>query len=341
MIKESQFAWSTPSSTGFTDDDLKKAVNEIKKNAKGIYKLAEDNIKKYQKELDKIAIDLEKGIKNKGITGQVINAIAAKPIITFIKSLVSLDPSEVVEQLVDNAIFNLYDVVDNFNLIPEGDRYLKMISNFYDWVQVFHDVKPFIEGKDRDPYHVIEAATDLLYALKELSIAGQMPSLDVFNASLMSAYLMSKVAAPVTRYYADPKSGLKILGIQPKSNKNKVTEYFEDYQKQVETEINQAIIEGKTKGPEILEKIGKIFPWVNSFSNKTDLSANEMYLMEHTRDIIIRKQKIYSTILRIFNTFKDGQRWPLVKAQLNWETLSQNDKTFVYQIIEQMKRTNL
>ncbi len=134
---------------------------------------------------------------------------------------------------------------------------------------------------------------------------------------------------------------MKLFGFEPEKDNTKITKYFEDYQNEVNKEINKAIIEGNTKVFEILNILGKKFAWVKSFSNKKDLTANEMYLMENTKDVIFNRLKIYNTILSTFKKFDYIQRWPIIKKQLNWETLSQNDKTFVYQIIEQLKRTNL
>ena len=331
----------TDSPTGYPDADLQKAVDDIKKNAKQIFEFAKVKISSYQKQLDKIAIQLEEGVDKKGLIGQGVNAVILRPIVNFLKSLVYLNPDQVAEQLSNNSIFNIYDILDNLNIVPEGNPHLQLISNFYDFVQVYTDMKPFIYKQETDPYSYIEAATDLLYALKESSIAGQIPSLDVFSVSLMSAYIFSKAGAPIARYLGNPKGGLKLFGFEPERDKTKITKYFEDYQNEVNKEIDKAIIEGNTKVIEILNIIGNKFPWVKSFSNKTKPTANEMYLMENTKDVIFSKLKIYNTILRTFKTFKNGQRWPIIKAQLNWDSLPQNDKIFVYQIIEQIKKTNL
>ena len=344
-VTEAQLATTTmrsitDSPTGSPDADLQKAINDIKKNAKQIFEHAKTKIASYQKQLDKIAISLEEGVDKKGFIGQGINAIVVRPIVTFLKSLVSLSPDEIAETLNNNSILNMYDILDNINAIPEGSPNLQTISNFYDWIQVYNDIKNLI-NKETDPYHYIEAATDLAYALKESTIAGQIPSLDVFNDSLMAAYFFSKAGAPIARYLGNPKGGLKIFGFEPERDKTKITKYFEDYQNEVNQEINKAIIEGNTKVIEILNIIGNKFPWVKSFSSKKNLSANEMYLMEHTKDVIFNKLKIYNTISRTFKTFKNGQRWPIIKAQLNWDSLSQQDKEFVNSLIENFKKTNL
>lgn len=331
----------TDSPTGSPDADLQKAINDIKKNAKQIFEFSKTKIASYQKELDKIAITLEKGVDKKGLVGQGINAVIVRPIVTLLKSLVSLSPDEVAETLNSNSIFNIYDILDNFNAIPEGSPYLQTISNFYDWIQVYNHIKNLINNNNVDPYHYIEAATDLSYALKESTIVGQIPSLDVLNSSLMSAYIFSKAGAPIARYLGNPKEGLKLFGFQPERDKTKITEYFEDYKNDVNKEINKAIIEGNTKVFEILNVLGKKFAWIKSFSNKKDLTANEMYLMENTKDVIFNRLKIYNTILRTFKTFKNGQRWPLIKAQLSWDSLSQQDKEFVNSLIENFKKTNL
>jgi hypothetical protein len=199
MKAEAQLAWSTPSSSA----DLKTAIDEIKKNAKQILEFAKSQITSYQKQLDKLAIAAEEYMKSKGFIGEFANAIAARPIINFLKSLVYLNPDQVAEQLSENPIFNIYDLLDNANIIPEGSPYLQTISNFYDWVQVYNDIKPFILKKETDPYHYIEAATDLIFALKESTIAGQIPSLDVLNTSLMSAYIFYKAGAPTATYLKD------------------------------------------------------------------------------------------------------------------------------------------
>jgi hypothetical protein len=344
-LSEAQLATTmrkiTDSPTGSPDADLQKAINDVKKNAKQIFELAKTKIASYQKELDKIAITLEEGVDKKGLIGQGINAVVVRPIVRFLKSLVTLNPDQVAEQLSENSIFNIYDLLDNANIIPEGSPYLQTISNFYDWVQVYNDIKPFLLKKETDPYSYIEAATDLSFALKESTIAGQIPSLDVLNTSLMSAYIFSKAGAPIARYLGNPKGGLKLFGFEPERDKTKITKYFEDYQNEVHQEINKAIIEGNTKVIEILNIIGNKFPWIKSFSSKTEPTANEMYLMENTKDVIFDKLKIYNTILRTFKTFKNGQRWPIIKAQLNWDSLSQQDKEFVNSLIENFKKTNL
>lgn len=331
----------TDSPTGSPDTDLIKALDDVKKNAKDIYNFAYKKIQNYQKELDKIATELEQGVKNKGFLGEGINAVVVRPIVKLIRSLVSLDPLLVVDQLNDNSIFNIYDILDNANVIPEGNTYLQTISNFYDWIQVVADLKPFVFGGEVDPYTYIEAATDLAYALKESTIAGQIPSLDVFQASLMSAYLMSKAGAPIARYLGNPKGGLKLFGFQPESDKTKITEFIDKHYADLNKEINNAIIAGNTKAYEILNSIGNKFPWVKTFSEKSNLNANEMYLMEHTRDIIINKLKIYNIVYRAFKTFKNGQKWGVIRAQVNWDTLSQNDKQFINALVENFKKTNL
>ncbi len=338
---QSQLAFSTPSSTGYLDSDLKKAIDDIKKNSKQILEFAKSQIASYQKQLDKMAIAAEESIDSKGLIAKGLNFFIGIPVIKFIKSLVYLNPDQVAEQLSENPIFNIYDLLDNANIIPEGSPFLLLISNFYDWVQVYNDIKPFIQKKETDPYNYIEAATDLLYALKESNIAGQIPSLDVLNASLMSAYIFSKAGAPAARYLGNPKGGLKLFGFEPKKDQTKITKYFEDYQNEVNKEINKAIIEGNTKVFEILKVLGEKFAWVKSFSNKKDLTANEMYLMENTKDVIFNRLKIYNTILRTFKTFKNVQRWPIIKGQLNWDSLSQQDREFVNSLIENFKKTNL
>lgn len=343
-LSEAQLATTmrriTDSPTGSPDADLQKAINDVKKNAKQIFELAKTKIASYQKELDKIAITLEEGVDKKGLIGQGINAVVVRPIVRFLKSLVSLSPDEVAETLNNNSIFNIYDILDNINAIPEGSPSLQTISNFYDWIQVYNDIKNLI-NKETDPYHYIEAATDLAYALKESTIAGQIPSLDVFNASLMSAYIFSKAGAPIARYLGNPKGGLKLFGFEPERDKTKITKYFEDYQNEVHQEINKAIVEGNTKVIEILNIIGNKFPWIKSFSSKTEPTANEMYLMENTKDVIFNKLKIYNTILRTFKTFKNGQRWGVIRAQVNWDNLPKQDKEFVNSLVENFKRTNL
>jgi len=331
----------TDSATGSPDADLQKAINDIKKNAKQIFELAKTKITSYQKELDKIALTLEEGVDKKGLIGQGINAVVIRPVVRFLKSLVTLNPDQVAEQLSENPIFNIYDLLDNANIIPEGSPFLQTISNFYDWVQVYNDIKPFILKKETDPYHYIEAATDLIFALKESTIAGQIPSLDVLNTSLMSAYIFSKAGAPTARYLGNPKGGLKLFGFEPEKDNTKITKYFEDYQNEVNKEINKAIIEGNTKVFEILNILGKKFAWVKSFSNKKDLTANEMYLMENTKDVIFNRLKIYNTILSTFKRFDYVQRWPIIKKQLNWDSLPQQDKEFVNSLIENFKKTNL
>lgn len=344
MRSEAQFSKMmklTDSSTGNPDTDLQKIISDIKKNAKEIYNIANNKIASYQKEIDKIAIALEENVDKKGLVGQGINAVIVRPIVRFLKSLVTLNPDQVAEQLGDNSIFNIYDILDNANLIPEGSPYLQTISNFYDWVQVYNDIKPFLLKKETDPYSYIEAATDLAFALKESTIAGQIPSLDVLNASLMSAYIFSKAGAPLARYFGNPKGGLKIFGFEPERDQTKITKFFEDYKDSVDKEINKAIIEGNTKVIEILSTISNKFSWVKSFSNKTNLSANEMYLMENTKDIIINKLKIYNIIYRAFKTFKNGQKWGVIRAQVNWDNLPQQDKEFVNALVENFKRTNL
>ncbi len=331
----------TDSPTGGPDTDLIKAIDDVKKNAKDIYNFAYKKIQNYQKELDKIATELEEGVKNKGIFGPGINALVVRPIVKLIRSLVSLDPLLVVDQLNDNSIFNFYDLLDNMNVIPEGNQYLQTISNFYDWIQVIADLKPFVFGGEVDPYTYIEAATDLAYALKESTIVGQIPSLDVFNASLMSAYIMSKAGAPIARYMGNPQGGLKLFGFEPEKNKTKITEFIDKHYADLNKEINNAIISGNTKAYEILNTIGNKFPWVKTFSEKSNLNANEMYLMEHTRDIIINKLKIYNIVYRAFKTFKNGQKWGVIRAQVNWDTLSQGDKQFINTLVENFKKTNL
>lgn len=331
----------TDSATGSPDADLQKAINDIKKNAKQIFELAKTKIASYQKELDKIAITLEEGVDKKGLIGQGVNAVVIRPIVRFLKSLVTLNPDQVAEQLSENSIFNIYDFLDNTNVIPEGNPYLQTISNFYDWVQVYNDIKPFVLKKETDPYSYIEAATDLAYALKESTIAGQIPLLDVLNTSLMSAYIFSKAGAPLARYLGNPKGGLKLFGFEPERDKTKITKYFEDYQNEVNQEINKAIIEGNTKVIEILNTIGNKFPWVKSFSSKTEPTANEMYLMEHTKDVIFNKLKIYNIVFRAFKTFKNGQKWGVIRAQVNWDILPKQDKEFVNSLVENFKRTNL
>ena len=331
----------TDSPTGSPDTDLIKAIDDIKKSAKDIYKFAYKKIQDYQKELDKIATQLEEGVKNKGFFGEGINAVVVRPIVKLIRSLVSVDPLLVVDQLNDNSIFNIYDLLDNANVIPEGNQYLQTISNFYDWIQVVADLKPFVFGGEVDPYTYIEAATDLAYALKESTIVGQIPSLDVFNASLMSAYIMSKAGAPIARYMGNPKGGLKLFGFQPEADKTKITEFIDKHYADLNKEINNAIIAGNTKANEILNTIGNKFPWVKTFSEKSDLSATELYLMEHTKDIIINKLKIYNIVYRAFKTFKNGQKWGVIRAQVNWGTLSQSDKQFINALVENFKKTNL
>lgn len=330
----------TDSPTGNPDTDLKKAIDDIKKDALGIYNLALKKVANYQKELDKIANELEQGIKNKGILGVMTNALVARPIIKIIKSLVSLNPSEVADQLSENTLLNVYDFLDNSNVIPE-DAYLQTISNFYDWVQVLADIKPFLNNKTVDPYNYIEAATDLLYALKESTVVGQIPQVDVLNSSLMSAWMFSKVGAPFVRYKGNPKGGLKIIGLPLEEDKTKITKVFSDFNNSVNKEINDAILNGKTKTFEIVNELANKFSWVKTFLEKSDLSANELYLMEHTKDIIINKLKIYNIVLRTFKTFKNGQKWGIIKAQVNWDALSQQDKEFVNALIERFKKTNL
>ena len=157
----------------------------------------------------------------------------------------------------------------------------------------------------------------------------------------MSAYIFSKAGAPTARYLGNPKGGLKLFGFEPEKDNTKITKYFEDYQNEVNKEINEAIIEGNTKVIEILNIIRNKFPWVKSFSSKKEPTANEMYLMENTKDVIFNKLKIYNTILRTFRSFKNSQRWPIIKSQLNWDSLSQQDKEFVNSLIENFKKTNL
>ena len=331
----------TDSATGSPDADLQKVINDIKNNAKEIYDFAYKKIASYQKQIDKIAITAEQYIDSKGLIGQGINAVVIRPVVRFLKSLATLNPDQVAEQLSENSIFNIYDLLDNSNVIPEGSPYLQTISNFYDWVQVYNDIKPFVLKKETDPYSYIEAATDLAFALKESTIAGQIPSLDVLNTSLMSAYIFSKAGAPLARYLGNPKGGLKLFGFEPERDKTKITKYFEDYQNEVSQEINKAIIEGNTKVIEIINTIGNKFPWVKSFSSKTEPTANEMYLMEHTKDVIFNKLKIYNIVFRAFKTFKNGQKWGVIRAQLNWESLPQKDKEFVNTLVQNFKKTNL
>lgn len=331
----------TDSPTGNPDTDLQKVINDIKKNAKEIYNFAYKKIENYQNKLDKIAIALEESVDNKGIIGQGINSVIVRPIVRFLKSLVTLNPDQVAEQLSNNSIFNIYDLLDNANIIPEGSPYLQTISNFYDWVQVYTDIKPFVLKKETDLYSYIEAATDLAFALKESTIAGQIPSLDILNTSLMSAYIFSKAGAPLARYFGNPKGGLKIFGFEPERDQTKITKFFEDYQDNVNKEVNKAIVDGNTKVIEILNTIGNKFPWVKSFSSKSNLSANEMYLMENTKDIIINKLKIYNIVFRAFKTFKNGQKWGVIRAQLNWNSLPQHDKEFTNSLVENFKKTNL
>ena len=148
MKVESQLAWSTPPSSS---DDLKKAIDDIKKNAKQILEFAKSQIISYQKQIDKLAIAAEEYMQSKGFIGEWVNAIAARPIIKFLKSLALLNPDQIVEQLSENTIFNIYDFLDNANLIPEGGRYIQILSNFYDWVQVYNDLKPFLKKEITDP----------------------------------------------------------------------------------------------------------------------------------------------------------------------------------------------
>lgn len=329
-------------STGNTDTDFKNAVQSIKKHVKEIYNLAYKKIEEHQKKVDGIAKECESFISKRGLPGTIANALVARPAINMLKSLATLNPIQVVEQLNDNTIFSIYDILDNANLIPEGNKYLQTISNFYDWVQVLNGILPFIRKEETDPYHYIELTTDLIYALKELPIAEQIPSMDVLNVSLMSAYLFSKVGAPTARYLGDKRRGLKIFGFPLEKDQTKITDLFDKHFDNINKEINNAILNGKTKSFEILNDLGTKFPWVKTFQEKSNLTNNELYLMEHTRDLIIKKLKIYNIVSLNFKNLKDTNfKWTGIRFMTNWDQLDQNDKEFVNGLVERYKKTNL
>ncbi len=323
------------------DTDLQKEINNIRNNALSIYEFAYKRIKNNQKKLDSFVFNIEESVKKKGIAGQITNALLIRPVIRLIKSFVSLDPNQLADQVVDNTLLSFYDLLDNFNLIPEGNNIIQLLSNTYDWLQVIVDLRPILK-KEADPYSYIEAATDFIYAAKESQIAGQIPSLDVFNASIMSAYLMSKIAAPAVRYKGDPRSGLKILGLELEKNENKITELFQNYFDNINKEINNAILNGNTKSYEVLNELAKKFSWVKAFSEKSNLTANELYLMEETKDIIINKLKLYNIVLLNFNKLKGiNFKWTPIKFLSNWNSLPQHDKEFVNSLVEKFKKQNI
>lgn len=318
------------------NEDIDLLIKDVNKNIISIYKFVNNKIIEKQKEL-KIKLDfLDKKISNIPVAGPVLSK-QLKPYLTLALGLVYDDPVTLALKINNIPILQIYDLLDNAGLIPDINPTVSLITNIYDWLQVFADIIPIYKSAttqdEIDYYHIIELGNDLYNAIRENPATSNQIDTSTLISSVVT--LFSKIGAPTTRYYANPNSGLNILGYEFITNKNDKTVNIDDYKKRIESDIISLIKNNKTTSALIFSELESKYPWMKT---KINPSANDEFLKEKTVDLIIEKQKIYSKVKSIFNTFKKPKidfKWSIIKSQLNWNTLPETDKRFVADLVQQ------
>ena len=319
------------------NDDLNFLMQDINKNIIKIYKIIYDSIIEKQKELKKTSIKIEKRISLIPVVGnQLSNSL--KPYIALAISLANTNPVELALKLNNLPILQIYDLLDNAGIIPDINNAVSEITNIYDWLQVFADIIPIYNSvtnaEDVDPYHYIELANDFYNAVRENPAMANQQDLSTLISTTVT--LFSKIGAPITRYQADPNRGLNILGRDFISNKNEITADFNDFKKTITSDIYSSIKNNNISSATILNDLESKYSWLKTKVNPT---ANDLYLKEKTVDLIIEKLKIYLKIKEIFKTFKNPKfdfKWSIIKPELKWEILPQEDKRFAADIVQKL-----
>ena len=318
------------------NEDINLLIKDVNKNIIKIYKFVNDKIIEKQKELKSNLDFLDKKISSIPVAGPLLSK-QLKPYLTLALGLVNDDPVTLALKINNIPILQIYDLLDNAGLIPDINPTVSLITNVYDWLQVFADIIPIYNSAttpdEIDYYHVIELGNDLYNAIRENPATSNQIDTSTLISSIIT--LFSKIGAPTTRYYANPNSGLNILGYEFITNKNDRTVDFNNYKKIIESDIISLIKNNKNTAALIFIELESKYPWLKS---KINPSVNDEFLKEKTVDLIIEKQKIYSKVKSVFNTFKRPKidfKWSIIKSQLNWNKLPETDRRFVADLVQQ------
>lgn len=318
------------------NEDINLLIKDVNKNIIAIYKFVNDKIIEKQKELKNKLDFLDKKISSIPVAGPLLSK-QLKPYLNLALGLTHDDPITLALKVNNIPILQIYDLLDNAGLIPDINSTVSLITNVYDWLQVFADIIPIYKSAtttdEIDYYHVIELGNDLYNAIRENPATSNQIDTSTLISSIVT--LFSKIGAPTTRYYANPNSGLNILGYEFITNKNDKTVDIDNYKKIIESDIISLIKNNKTTAALIFTELESKYPWLKS---KINPSANDEFLKEKTVDLIIEKQKMYSKVKSIFNRFKRPRidfKWSIIKSQLNWKALPETDRRFVADLVQQ------